>query len=251
MNEPVDHGTDKGSVSISSDVLREHLVNCQRFAMLGRLSAIVTHEVNNHLTGVSGYAQLMLDSADATGFEKGLGTINTSALRCQKLIREFRQVGRFINGNKEVGNINIILGSCLELVHHQFKQRSHSIIEGFSPDVPSGEFDTPAVEQVFLNVILNSFEAFEEKGGSLSIVTQVKDENIVVTLEDNGPGLSEDARANLFVPFFTTKEDLNCPGLGLAAAKMVMEAHGGTIDIKERAEGGTHVEIIFPMETKE
>jgi C4-dicarboxylate-specific signal transduction histidine kinase len=247
MKEPTDQGTGKDSASLPNNVPREYLLNCQRLAMLGRLSTIVTHEVNNHLTGVSGYVQLMLESADAAGLEEGLGKINTSALRCQKLIREIRQVGRFTDGNREVGNINLILGSCLELVRHQFKQKSHTIVEDFSSDLPSGEFDTPAVEQMFLSMIQNSFEAFEKKGGSLRIATRVKSEGIVVTFEDDGPGISEDARENLFMPFFTTKEDLNCPGLGLAAAKMIMEDHGGTIAINDTAEAGTHVEIVFPV----
>ena len=241
--------TGKNSESSGDEALREHLVKCQRLALLGRLSTLVTHEVNNQLTGVTGYAQLMLDNSDAARFEKELVKINTSALRCQKLIQEIRQIGRFTNGNKEVGNINIILESCLDLYRHQFKQKSHHMVEDFSPDVPSGEFDTPAVEQVFLNVIQNSFEAFKGKGGRLSIRTRPEGKKIVVTFEDDGPGLSGSARANLFTPFFTTKDDLNCPGLGLAAAEMVMKAHGGTITIEDSSDGGTRVEIVFPMES--
>jgi two-component system NtrC family sensor kinase len=249
VKNPVDQRKDKVDIPIKNAVLHENLVNCQRLAMLGRLSAIVTHEVNNYLTAVSGYAQLILESGDAPGFETELEKIDTSALRCQKLIKEIRQVGRFINGKKEVGNINIILRSCLLLVRRQFKQESHTIIEDFSSDVPASEFDTPAVEQVFLNVIQNALEGFEEKGGTLSIATRLKDGDIAVTFEDNGPGLSEDARANLFVPFFTTKKDRNCLGLGLVASRMIMEAHGGTIAIQESNGGGTQVEIIFPLET--
>jgi signal transduction histidine kinase len=249
MKDPVNQETGRDNEFFENEALREHLVTCQRLAMLGRLSTLVTHEVNNQLTGVAGYAQLMLDNADAARFEKELEKINTSALRCQKLIREMRQIGRFVDGNKEVSNINIILESCLDLYRHQFKQKSHSLVQDFSPDVPSGEFDTPAVEQVFLNVIQNSFEAFRGRGGSLSIKTRPEGEKVIVTFEDDGPGLSESARANLYTPFFTTKEDLNCAGLGLAAAEMVMKAHGGTITIEDSPDGGTRVEIVFPMET--
>lgn len=247
---PTDQGAE-GKTEFSADkALREHLVECQRFALLGRLSTIVTHEINNHLTGVSGYAQLLLDNAKAADFEKELSSINSSAHRCQKLISDIRRLGHFANGAEEVNNINLILKSCLDFVRHQFERQSHKLVEDFSADVPSTEVDGPALEQVFLNVIQNSFEAFEKRGGCLTVATRVKDRNIFVTLDDDGPGLSDESRENLFTPFFTTKQSLNCPGLGLAAAKMIVEAHGGTIDVGDSPVGGTRVEIALPIEQK-
>jgi signal transduction histidine kinase len=247
MNDPEKQKSEKGRKYAGEEALRERLVKCQRMAMLGRLSMLVTHELNNKLTGVGGYAQLILDNANAAAFEKELLKINDSALRCQNLIREIRQIGRPDNDTKEVGNINMILQSCLDLYRHQFKQKSHHVVEDYSLDVPSGEFDTPAVEQVFLNVIQNAFEALPERNGHLSVKTRLENGKIVVTVEDDGPGLSAAARENLFTPFYTTKADRNCSGLGLAAAEMIMEAHGGTIAIDDSPGGGALVEIVFPI----
>jgi C4-dicarboxylate-specific signal transduction histidine kinase len=200
---------------------------------------------------VSGYAQLLLDNAAAADFTKELSRINVSAHRCQTLIRELRQLGRFENGAREVNNINLILRACLALSQRQFTRESHELIENFSSDVPSQELDSPAIEQAFLNVIQNSFEAFEERGRRLTISTRREGGQTVAIFDDNGSGLSAKAKENLFTPFFTTKQELNCVGLGLAATKMAIEAHGGTVDVGESPEGGTLVRVALPIEPEE
>lgn len=234
-----------------NEALLEQLVNCQRYILLGRLSTMITHEFNNHLTGVCGYAQLLLGRAGAEAFEKELNKINFSANRCRNLIGKIRQLGRFTNGTKEFDNVNLILKSSLDLVHHQFERKSATVVEDFSPDVPSIKVDAAAMEQVFLNVLQNALEAFPEKGNCLTVTTRTEGEAVVVTFEDDGVGLSEEARTNLFTPFFTTKAELNCPGLGLTAAKMVAEAHGGTITVESSSTGGARAIISLPIESAE
>ena len=249
MNKPPNHHKITGTDPLPEQVLLEHLVKCQRLALLGRLSTMITHEINNHLVGVSGYAQLLLDKSQAAAFEKELSKINQSAHRCRDLVSKLRSLGRFAGGAKELNNINIILTSSLDLVRRPFKHKSIELLEDFSPEIPSTEVDTYAIEQAFLNVIQNSLEAFgDKKGGRLSITTRVENGDIIATFDDNGPGLSEDARRNLFKPFFTSKAELNCAGLGLAAARAVVEAHGGTIDIDDSSGGGVKVRISLPAD---
>lgn len=230
------------------EALLENLVVCQRYALLGRLSTVVAHELNNQLTGVSGYAQLLLANDAAEPFAKELDKIRVSAARCRQLIEKIRLLGRFSGGQKELNNINLILGASLDLIRHQYERKSCELVEELSPDVPSIEVDTPAIEQAFLNVMQNALEAFVGKGGRLTVRTEAEDGKIVATFDDNGPGLSEAARANLFTPFFTTKPDLKCPGLGLAATKMVIEDHGGTVKLDASAAGGVRVVVTLPLE---
>jgi C4-dicarboxylate-specific signal transduction histidine kinase len=196
---------------------------------------------------VSGYAQLLLDNEAAAAFTKELSRIDSSAHRCQNLIKEIRRLGRFEDGAREINNINLILRACLDLVQHQFGRGSHELAEDFSPDVPSQELDSTAIEQAFLNVIQNSFDAFEKRGCRLTISTRLEGEQVVAIFDDNGPGLSDKAKENLFTPFFTTKQRLNCPGLGLAATKTVIEAHAGTVEVGEAPEGGARVRIALPV----
>ena len=228
--------------------MREHLITCQRLVLLGRLAPWITHEVNNQLTGVSGYAQLLLGQERAAAVAEELGKINSSANKCQKLIADLRRFSRFGNTRREYNNISLIIESSLDIIRGQFAKKSLRLIENYSPDIPPVEVDTTALEQVFLNIMQNSLESLEKDGGSLTVSTFTEGENIVATFEDTGPGLSEDARAYLFTPFFTTKEHLHCPGLGLSAARMLVESHGGTIDVSNMAGGGTCAKVSIPSE---
>jgi C4-dicarboxylate-specific signal transduction histidine kinase len=215
---------------------------------MGRLCASITHEINNHLTPVSGYAQLLLSQDKAKTVTKEVDKIYTSATKCQKLIAELRRFARF-SDSREYDNINLILKSSLDLVRRLFEKQSIQLLENYAADIPALEVDTPALQQMFLNVIQNSFEALQEKGSGLSVATFKENGHIVALFEDDGPGLSEDARASLFTPFFTTKAHLRCVGLGLLATKMLAEAHGGTLEIGDHPKGGTRVKISFPCQS--
>lgn len=235
---------------IRSDITKRflaQLVTLQKLALLGGLSSSITHEVNNHLTGVIGYAQLLISREQAQPIQRELDKINYSAGRCQKLIRDFKQAARF-SGEKEFNSVNLIIQYSLELFRHQFAKKSLEIVENYSPDVPAVEVDTPGLSQVFLNVIQNSFEALTEKGSRLVITTRKEGARVVALFEDDGSGLSESARVHLFTPFFTTKEHLRCPGLGLAAAKVIVEQHNGSIEVNPLPGGGTCVKIGLPFE---
>lgn len=239
----------ENSESDAIERMQARLVTCQRLALLGRLSGIITHEVNNHLTGVSGYVQLLLGQERAKVVQRELDKISTSASRCQQLISDLRRIGRFGDKEREFDNINIIVKSSLDFLRHQFTKKSFLVAEDYSSEIPPIEVDTPALEQVFLNIIQNSLEALEEKGNSLTITTRKENNWIVALFEDDGPGLSDNARAHLFFPFFTTKARLRCSGLGLTAAKMLVEAHHGKIEVNDSPTGGTSVKISLPCES--
>ncbi len=235
--------------SVANDVDLRRLALCQRLALLGRLSTSIAHEINNHLTGVSGYAQLLLGNARAAEFTRELDKILSSANLCRDLIEGMRQVGRFGDGEKEFNNVNIIIASALDLIRHQFEKGSLRIVKNLSDGVRALEVDTPALEQVFLNIMQNSYEALADKGTTLTISTSEVDARVVATFDDDGPGLSRDALANLFVPFFTTKAHLKCPGLGLAAARTIVEEHGGSIEVDNSPSGGASVSIALPIDS--
>jgi len=224
------------------------LVACQKLVLLGRLSSNITHEVNNHLTGVTGYAQLLLAQERAQAVARELEMINSSANKCQKLVADFKRIAHFGNREREYDNINFIIRASVELLRNQFVKKSFEIIENYSPDIPPVEVDTPGLGQAFLNIIQNAFEAIEEKGTRLAITTLEEKGGLVAMFEDDGAGLTEEARKHLFTPFFTTKTRPWCLGLGLAATKMLVESHNGSIEIKDRPGGGTCVRVILPCQ---
>ncbi|GAB4343096.1 MAG: hypothetical protein Kow0099_21190 [Candidatus Abyssubacteria bacterium] len=224
-----------------------NLVTCQKFALLGKLSSAITHEVNNHLTGVTGYTQLLLTQDRAQAVVRELEKINTSANKCQKLIADFKRFARFGGDGREFNNINFILKASLDLVRHQFHKKSLQVVEQYSPEVPVMEVDTPALEQVFLNIIQNSLEALDDKQyGQLRVTTSLEGDHVKVTFEDDGAGLSDAALANLFSPFFTTKPERRCIGLGLTVAKMLVEQYHGELEVSNSADCGACVKVTLP-----
>lgn len=230
-------------------MMLDRLVTCQRLILMGRMSTTVIHEVNNQLTGVSGYAQLLLGRDHAETIQKELDKIISSAGRCQKLLKDLRRMGRFGETRKELNNINLIIKSCVDQFRHQFEKKSFKVTENYSEEIPAVEVDTAALEQVFLNIIQNSFEALLERGGCLNVATLLENGRLVAIFEDNGPGLGEEAAACLFTPFFTTKAHLQCSGLGLAAAKMIVEAQLGTIEVNNSPGGGARVRVSLPCQS--
>jgi len=225
----------------------ENLVDCQRLALLGRLSSNLTHEINNQLSGVSGYAQLLLGQERAQALAKELEKIHFSALECKKLVFNFKRFARFNSQEKEYNSLNALIQQALEIFRRQFSKKNLHVHENYCPELPVLEMDAVALEQVFLNVIQNSFDALQESGSRLSISTGVENESIFAVFEDDGPGFSAEALQQLFTPFFTTKRHLHCAGLGLAAAKMLVEKNRGTIAIKSLPDGGSRVKITLPL----
>jgi two-component system NtrC family sensor kinase len=224
-----------------------NLVTCQKLALLGRLSSSITHEVNNHLTGVTGYAQLLLTQDRAQAIARELGKINASANRCQKLIADFKRFARFGGAELEFNNINLIVKDSLDILRHQFSKKTIHVVEDYCPDVPPTEVDTPSLEQAFLNIIQNALEALDEKeNGKLCVTTSLDGDKVTVTFKDDGAGLTDEALANLFSPFFTTKSALRCIGLGLAVAKTLIERHGGRIEVSNSPECGACVKVSLP-----
>ncbi len=226
------------------------LTTFQKFVLMGQLLSGITHEVNNHLTGVYGYAQLLLSQEHTKTVAKEADKICASAIKCRNLIADLKRFAQFTE-EKEFNNINLILKSSLDLVRRQFLKKSFRLSENYAEDIPPFEVDATALEQMFLNVIQNSFAALQEKGGGLSISTRREDGRVVAILEDDGPGMSEEALAHLFTPFFTTKAHLRCLGLGLTASKMLAEAHGATLEVNNRPSGGTSVKVSFPCQSHE
>jgi two-component system NtrC family sensor kinase len=227
--------------------LLEKLADCQRLALLGRLSANLTHEINNQLTGVSGYVQLLLGQERAQAVEKELEKINFSANEAKRMILNFKRFARFKGQETEYNSLNAIIKQVLDLYRRPFSKKNLQITEEYSDDLPVIEFDAAALEQVFINVVQNSFEALQEAGGCLTVRTECDHEHLLATFEDDGPGFSAEALENLFNPFFSTKKHLHCAGLGLATAKVILNGLGGEISTKPLPKSGSCVEIDLPL----
>lgn len=221
----------------------EKLVDCQRQVLLGRLSSGLTHEINNQLAGVLGYVQLLLGQERSQPVSRELEKINSSANECKRLVSNFKRFAAPGNHEKEYGSLNLIVQQAMDFFRRQFSKKDLCLVENYAPELPVIEIDAVALEHVFLNVVQNALDALQEAGSRFSVATGRDGGYLTVVFEDDGPGLTPEARMHLFVPFFTTKHHLHCAGLGLVAAKMLLDKSGGKISVEALPQAGTRVTI--------
>lgn len=225
--------------------LQEQIDKSERLAALGQLVAEITHEIKNPLVMIGGFSrQLTRNTQDEKSLNK-LKIISDEVRRLENLLMELREIYRPKNLNLEPININALLeeiyslskGDCqrLHIAIQLKKARDPLVVEG----------DREKLKQVFLNLVKNAMEALE-KGGNLIIQSDLLEEQVIITITDNGPGIQQKDRDKLFTPFFTTKQ--GGTGLGLSVSKKIIEDHpGGSLSIDSEEGRGTTVRITLPF----
>jgi len=228
------------SLRRSADLERRQL-ELEHLARLGRMSATLAHEIRNPLGTIKGFAQLAAERADA---ETGalLAPILDEARRLERLVSDLLAYGR--PPQPELRWISWdALAAELEMHAGQVAVRPIRFIRtGGSPRLMT---DPDMLKAALLNLVRNAVEALDETGSEVRLQAAASArEGVVLAVEDDGPGLSQEAQARLFEPFFTTKA--SGTGLGLAIARKLTEALGGEIRMVTRAPRGTRVELHFP-----
>jgi signal transduction histidine kinase len=226
--------------------VQDRLVDASRMAAVGELAAGVAHEVNNPLTGVLGYAEILLeDLAEDDPRRADVATIRSEALRARAIVRALRDFARPREPEPTPTDLPSLVTRTLELVRYPLV-RAGVIIEESHGELPLIELDPQAIQQVILNVLTNAMQAMPA-GGTLNVETSVVGAEAVVAITDSGVGMDETVAAQAFVPFFSTRRDTGAPGLGLSVSLGLVESHRGTILLQSRPEVGTAVEIRLPI----
>jgi len=218
---------------------RERMVRADRFAAVGEMATGLAHEIKNPLAGLSGALELLAEDL-------------ASNARHAEIIQEMRhqvdRLGRTMEGLLDFArppraklrstDVNESLEKVLFLVKQQGRDGAIAISSELARPIPPVLADPSQLEQVFLNVCLNAFQAMMPSGGGNLAVRTAPGEGIVsVEITDTGPGIPPDVRAQVFKPFFTTKREGN--GLGLAISARIVAEHGGHIGYRCPPEGGT------------
>ena len=225
--------------------LQEQIAKSEQLAALGQLVAEITHEIKNPLVMIGGFAhQLTRNTQDEKSLNK-LKIISDEVRRLENLLTELREIYRPKSLNLEPININTLLEEIYAFSKEDC-QRSHIAIQlkkATEPLVVEG--DRGKLKQVFLNLVKNAMEALE-KGGNLIIQSDLLEEQVIITITDNGPGIQQKDRDKLFTPFFTTKQ--RGTGLGLSVSKKIIEDHpGGSLTLDSEEGKGTTVRITLPL----
>ncbi|MGA8406550.1 MAG: HAMP domain-containing sensor histidine kinase [Candidatus Acidiferrales bacterium] len=227
------------------------MVQTEKLVSLGQLAAGAAHEINNPLTGILGYSDLLVDDP-ALGERQRLVAekIRTLARRIKTLVTSLLSFARRVPSEKLHLDLNQVIASALHLSNLDLRGK-HIQVETYPDiDLPLIRGDANQVLQVFFNLISNAVDALEEiGGGKLMIRTKHNDSRITIEFSDTGPGIK--APQQVFDPFFTTKPVGKGTGLGLSICYGIMQEHGGRIECFNRPEGGATFLVEFPANAPE
>jgi two-component system NtrC family sensor kinase len=247
-------GAPCGTVGIIKDITdlksaRRSLQVTEKLSAMGELVSGVAHELNNPLTGVLGYAQLLMGGATDARQRKSVERIFESALRCQKIVQNLLAFARRYPSEKRYLGLNGIIEKTLDLKAYQLRVNNLKVVKSLDPLIPKTMLDFNQMQQVLLNLITNAEHAIASNRGqgTLSLSTAARDGMIRLEVRDDGPGMPPEVLARIFDPFFTTKEVGEGAGLGLSVSYGIVKDHGGRIWAESRAGEGTSIMIEVPV----
>lgn len=221
-----------------------------KLAAVGELAAGIAHELNNPLTAIQGFAQLLTtnDSLDDTA-KKGVHTIYKEAQRATRITSNILSFARQHDTQKSLISINEALEETLDLRAHQLKVNNIELVTELQPNLPKTMADFQQMKEVFINIINNAEQAMLETHGRgrLQIRTTTEGTKIKIAFTDDGPGISEDNLEKIFDPFFTTKEVGKGTGLGLSICYGLLQTHGGRIYARSKLGQGATFVVEIPI----
>ena len=213
-----------------SAVLRDKLVHAEKMAAVGQLVSGVAHEVNNPLTAILGFADLLMENPDLPdGARKDLRVILQEAQRTKQIVQNLLSFARQMPPQRSAVQLNSILRRTIQLRSYDFHSHGIEVNEHLDEHLPEVMGDAHQLQQVFLNILNNAYDAVHEVGrpARIDIMSTKSGENVEVSFRDNGNGISHPDR--IFDPFFTTKEVGKGTGLGLSICYGIVKEHGGEI----------------------
>lgn len=225
--------------------VQEKLIRSERLAAIGEAAAYLSHEIKNPLMVMGGFAgQVEKSLAEDDANRQKLRIIQDEARRLELMLTEVRDFTRPSKPQKEVQDINPVIGSTLTLLENDLKNRDIHCEKSLDSDLPPVFFDPRQIKQVLINLVKNALEAMPG-GGKLTISSWREERYIKVSVLDSGAGMPPGVAEKIFDPFFTTKK--GGTGLGLAVSRKIMEDHGGEIAIQSKEGEGTRVTIALPI----
>jgi PAS domain S-box-containing protein len=247
-------GEVSGSVHIVRDVtqqkrMEEQLVMTDRLASIGELASGIAHELNNPLTSVIGFSQLLMENDIPDNIKEDLGTVYSEAQRAAAIVKNLLTFARKHAPVKQLSQVNIIIEDVLRLRAYEHKVNNIEVDKRLATNLPEIMVDHFQMQQVFLNIIVNAEAAMLEAHGKgkLVITTERVNSVIKVTFADDGPGIPKENMKRIFSPFFTTKEVGKGTGLGLSICHGIVSEHGGRIYAESEFGHGATFVVELPL----
>ena len=271
MNE---EGTVWGMVGLVGDVTEQHvsrqkLAQSDKLAAIGTLAAGVAHEINNPIGYISSNLNTMkkylekirehLEKRDepheedhkqimdmVVDFNDAVNESIEGAARVKNIVADLKSFSRIDRAEKECANLNDGINSTLNIIWNELKYKC--TVEKDFGILPELYCIPNQLNQVFMNILINAGHAITEEHGTILIKTWADDNNILISIKDDGCGIPKENLRKIFEPFFTTKEVGKGTGLGLSLAYDIVRKHGGNIEVKSEVEIGTEFTITLPLE---
>ena len=233
--------------------LKLQLELSSRLASVGMMATGVAHEINNPLTSVIGFAELLMQKDVPEDVGEIAGIINDSAQRVAGIVKNLLTFAHQQKLERTSVDINEIIQATLAVLAYSVETNAVKVTTQLDPEVPWTMADESQLRQVFLNLIINAETEMKSAHGmgNLLIKTGRVESNIQVSFTDDGPGISEENLLYLFVPFFTTRQVGKGTGLGLSICHTIMAEHGGRIYAKSKLGEGTTFTVELPVVTGE
>ncbi|MFO8010461.1 MAG: ATP-binding protein [Dehalococcoidia bacterium] len=228
---------------------QEQLLQSEKLAAVGQLVSGVAHELNNPLMAISGYAEIISQKAPDATTSKYARSLFDESSRAIGIVRNLLSFARKQDFRREPVSVNDVINSVVGLRSHELSLDNVVVETNLHPELPSIMGDFQQLQQVFLNLLINSEQAFKESqsSGRVTIETSTIDSLVNVKFSDNGPGIPDDIQKRIFEPFFTTKEVGKGTGLGLSICYGIIQDHQGEISLQSSLGEGTSFTIELPV----
>ncbi len=241
--------TRRKEVEAEQQALRDKAEVSSRLASVGEMAAGIAHEINNPLTSVLGFSELLLQEDLPPETQEHVKYIAEGSKRVKGIVKRMLTFARQTKHHKTSLDICELIDNTLEMRSYVLKTANIEVIKKYAPGLPCVTVDPGQLQQVFMNLIVNAEHAINKArdGGTLIITTEREDGTISISFTDNGTGMSKETLSKLFHPFFTTKEPGEGTGLGLSLSRSIILEHGGTIEVNNDFGKGTTFTIRLPV----
>ena len=235
----------------------EHVLHVEKMATIGKMAAVVAHEINNPLSGILTYAKLLkkwiqrgeAETSKKNDAEQCLDLIADESRRCGDLVKNLLTFSHTSPMNVQTTDLNTVVDRSVRLVAHQLELNGVELHLDLPSNLPAIQCDPGQIEQVLLALIMNAIDAMP-RGGNLWVSTRMGDEGdeLAIEVRDDGSGIPPEILPNIFEPFLTTKETGKSVGLGLAVSQNIIEGHRGRVDVHSEVGKGTTFTVTLPVE---
>ena len=228
--------------------MEKQMARTEKMASIGQLAAGVAHEINNPLSVISCYANLIEKSGDASeAVREDLEKIKKHTLSCKRIVDSLLNFARVSETRRRAADVRSGLESVLTILEQQMGKRQVAISRTYADDLPLVSIDEDKMAQVYMNILLNAVQAIDGEG-AVAIATAYDrgSDTVRIAITDTGAGIAPTHLEKIFDPFFTTKKDQEGTGLGLAVSYGIVKEHDGDILVDSRPGQGSVFTLVLP-----